>query len=329
MGILKGVHMAVYPIRVGSHMAHCFIGEFMSQPNPIDDTVFLYEHLQGFIVQLVTDLRGSSTAKILAYLENHRQQQRFVRQDLLPSFVYMAMGGQNFERSIPLSAGWTLYLAAAHFLDDAQDNGNMEYANASAAALGLANMALVELQTDPDTLKDLLCAFGGVTILGANAQDNERSRGQIWSRTEYFQAITGKAATIISTGVWAGGRLSTCDPQILNVLKEFGLTWGMATQISDDCLDLAEDLANGLYTLPVIEGLSKTDHLEYQTLNTLLGKASLSSQEIQTVVNILDKMETVAVCKRMVRAYQSQAAAAFNVIPELATYFSSYVTLTP
>jgi len=307
----------------------------MSLCNPANEVnnyspnlIKLYDCLQDFVTTLVVDMQGSSTAMILSYLENHGKHEKFIRQDLLPLFVYLTISGQTYERSIPLATGWALYLAAAHFLDDAQDNGNMEYANTSAAAIGLANIALAQLQADQSTLRDILDAFGRVMVLGANAQIAEQSPGRIRSRTEYFQATAGKAAVIISTGVWAGGRLATNDSQNLAILREFGLAWGMAMQISDDCLDLEDDLINGLYTLPVIEGLSRIDHHDYPTLNALLSKTVLSRQDAQEVVSILDRMGTITFCKRLVRAYQSQASATFNVIPELAMYFSDYVTLT-
>lgn len=304
----------------------------MSQFKPVDtmvsyDPVNVYDCLRGFIASNAKGLLGSGIEKVMAYLEDRSKQTGCIRQDLLPLYVYLAISKRNYEPSIPLAAGWTLYLAASHFLDDAQDNSYMQLANASAAALGLANTALAQLPTDLDTLRDILDAFGRVAVLGANAQEDEQTRGRIWSRAEYFQAIAGKAAAIIATGVWAGGRLATNDPQTLTILKEFGLAWGMATQISDDCLDLEEDLRNGLYTLPVIEGLSQTTHPEHPSLSTLLGKTVLSRQEAQMVVNILDKMGTITLCKRVIRAYQAQAAAAFDVIPEMAAYFSDYVTL--
>lgn len=313
-------------------MALCFIGSPVSQANPVNTLVNhnpknVYDCLKDYVASNVKMLHGSGVEKILTYLEDRSKQEGCVRQDLLPLYVYMAISKQEYEMSLPLAAGWTLYLAASHFLDDAQDNDDTQLANASTAALGLANILLAQLQTDLDTLKDILDAFSRVVVLGANAQDNERSRGRIWSRVEYFQAIAGKAAAIIATGVWAGGRLATNDPQTLTILKEFGLAWGMAIQITDDYVDLKEDLSNGIFTLPIIEGLLQTTHPDHPQLVSLLHKTSLTPQEVQMVANILDNMGTITLCKRVVRVYQAQAAAAFDVIPELATYFSDYVTL--
>lgn len=314
-------------------MAYCCIENMVKQALPITSTnrvspVDVYNCLLDYVRVNSVSLGGTSVEKVWTYLETRSKKESFVHQDLLPLYVYMAISGQSYDQAIPLAAGWTLYLGASHLLDYAQDNGDIQFANASVTALAMANLALIQLQTDSDTLKDILDAFARVSILGANAQDTEQLRGRLLSRTEYFRVIAGKAAAVISTGVWAGGRLTTNDVHVLAVLKEFGLAWGMAIQISDDCVDLADDLSRGLYTLPVIEGLMKSEHFKHKNLRMLLNKTVLSTQEIQMVVDTLNEMGTIALCQQVVRAYHAQAAATFDVIPALAPYFSDHVTLT-
>ncbi|HRQ42421.1 MAG TPA: class 1 isoprenoid biosynthesis enzyme [Chloroflexota bacterium] len=285
----------------------------------------MYESLLEYIGSLLSGFPGSSTNQVLAYLALRRAHHPSMSQDLLPLFVYTAVSQDLPDRAMPLTAAWTLYLAACHLLDDAQDNQNMQQVNGGVTAFGVANVALAQLTTDQDTLCAILDAFSRVTALATNAQSDEYRPGYIRSRAEYFQSIGGKAAAIISTGVWAGGRLGTDDTSTLAILKEFGLAWGMAMQIGDDCLDLADDLARGLYTLPVIEGLAKTEHPEQSRLKQLSGKPSLSPPEVQAVVTILAAMGTMDSCRRVVRAYQMQASAVFNVFPGLEPYFADYV----
>lgn len=287
--------------------------------------LLMYQTLLTSIHSIMTALPGSSTDSVWAYLENRKAHKTYVRQDLLPLLVYVAISKQSYKVAIPLAACWTLQLAAAHLLDSAQDNGRTQDVNAGIAALGIANVALVQLSADHDTMCDILDAFGRVTVLGANAQDSERGR-IIRTRAEYCQTVAGKAATIISAGVWSGGRLASNDPAVLSILKEFGLAWGMATQISDDCLDLEEDLGNGLFTLPMIEAVSNTNHPDHPLLETLSRKPFLQVSEVQTIANILREMGTIDACRRMARAYQVQAAAAFSILPELEPFFRDYVT---
>lgn len=248
-----------------------------------------------------------------------------MRQDLLPLLAYTAMSNQSTSVAMPLTAAWALHLAAAHLVDAAQDGGSLEGLHQSILALGAANVALAELNADRDTLCDLLDAMGRVAALGARAQGDEYVYGRTWSRAAYFRSIAGKSAAIIATGIWLGGRLATVDEQILAALQEFGLALGMAIQISDDCLDLAEDLVNGTFTLPVIEGLALVEHPDHPTLKQLLSQQPIKVENTQEIMQILERMGALAKCQQVIRAYQIQAAAIFTLFPSLEPYFASYV----
>lgn len=283
----------------------------------------LYKKLIGFVDALLSDFPGSES--VLIYFSYRLQHKPSIGQDLMPLLVYEAIGGRKDATVMPLAASWALNLAASHFLDEAQDNGRFEKVNDAIMAIGLANVALAQLDTDEDTLRDILDAVGRITSLGAVAQNDELRNGRIWTEAEYFRNVAGKAAAIIATGAWMGGRLATDKAEKLNLLREFGLVLGMANQISDDCLDLAEDLAQGTYTLPVIKGLALKAHPDHATLTQLITQPTLMERDIQAIMDILTKMGTIDACKRIVRAYQVQAAAVFKIIPGLKAYFANYV----
>lgn len=294
-----------------------------SSPNSNLEFVAIYDELLLLVEANLASLPGKITDVIRKYLQVRGQQLATIKQDLLPLLIYVGVSGRAYQEAVPLAACWALYLAAAHLLDDAQDNGRMPSANGAVAALGAANLILVNAPVTKDAIFDILDAFSKVAVIGANAQAAEKKDRRLPSRTEYFQSITGKAAVIIATGVWAGGRLATNNPDTLSLLKEFGLAWGMATQISDDCQDLAEDLANGLHTLPVIEGLSRVDHPHHSLLKKLVGKTDLDGEEIETVLTILEEMGSFVACRRLIRAYQVQATAVFNTLPGLKPFFEA------
>ncbi|MCC6604743.1 MAG: polyprenyl synthetase family protein [Anaerolineae bacterium] len=294
-----------------------------NSPSPSLEFVTIYSDLLLLIEANLASVPGKSTDVILKYLQARGQQLATIKQDLLPLLIYVGVSGRSYQEAVPLAACWALYLAAAHLLDDAQDNGRMPSANGAVAALGAANLTLVNASVARDAMFDILDAFSNVAVIGANAQAAEKKDRRLPSRTEYFQSIAGKAAVIIATGVWAGGRLATNNPDTLSLLKEFGLAWGMATQISDDCQDLAEDLANGLHTLPVIEGLSRVDHPHHSLLKKLVGKTDLDGEEIETVLTILEEMGSIVDCRRLIRAYQVQATAVFNTLPGLKPFFEA------
>ncbi|MCP4419890.1 MAG: hypothetical protein GY805_25030, partial [Chloroflexi bacterium] len=179
-----------------------------------------YEKLCGFVDGCISDFQGGESVSV--YFTKRSQHRPSMGQDLMPLLVYEAVGGPADSSIITLAASWALNLAAAHFLDEAQDNGRFQKVNDGIMALGTANLALAQLDADEDTLRDILDAVGRVAALGTNAQNDELQNGRIWSEAEYFRNVAGKAAAIISTGVWMGGRLATTDAKTLDLLKEFG-----------------------------------------------------------------------------------------------------------
>lgn len=305
----------------------CSTADLRTPVNPASSGTLMpetaYGELQMFIDALLSDFPGSES--VYAYFTKRAQYKPAVKQDLLPLLVYVAVSGQAHARAVPLASSWALFLTASHFLDKAQDSGLLRFLNDGIMALGVANVALSQLDTDEDALRDILDAVGRVITLGAKAQRDELQHGRVWSKSDYFRNMAGKAAAIIATGVWIGGRLATDDGELLAALKEFGLALGMAIQISDDCQDLAEDLANGTYTLPLIEGLEMTDHPDCPALKELIRQPSLADSDVQSIVDMLETMGAAKSCKRLVRAYQVQAAAVFNIVPGLETYFADYV----
>jgi geranylgeranyl pyrophosphate synthase len=287
--------------------------------------VSAYGDLQAFIGGILSAFPGNGADLIHVYFEARARHEAAIKQDLLPLLVYVAISGQNYDKAIPLTASWALYLAASHMVDKVQDERSFERLNDGVMALGAANVALSRLDSDLDTLSDLLDALGRITALGASAQRDEFERGHIWSRKEYLRNVIGKAAAIISTGSWIGGRLATDEEKPLTILKEFGLALGMSIQLSDDYLDLEEDLAHGTLTLPVIVGLASSDHPRHPELQRLISQKPLPEPHRQLIVEILENMGTIKACRRMARAYQIQAAAVFEIFPNLAAYFSDYV----
>lgn len=303
---------------------------------PIDLPQYLAERhdaLRRFVAELSVDALGGEHFSI--YFETRSQFQTAVRQDLLPLLAYEAVSQQSYSDAIPLTTAWSLYLAAAHLLDEAQDNSCQlqhakplsSYVTSAVVAMAAANLALSRQEVGSEQLAEIIRVMGEVTINGALAQHDEQVRGRHWSKQDYFYNIASKSAAIIAAGIWMGAVLVIEDEQALTMLQEFGLALGMTMQIADDCQDLAEDLTNGTYTLPVIEALSMTDHPEHATLSQLLSRQPLCPADLDLVLQILDRMEVVAACRHLARAYQVQAGAALLLFPTLAPVFSDYVSV--
>jgi len=285
-----------------------------------------YEQVDSYVNALLADFSGCESISV--YFEQRSKHTLSIVQDLIPLLVCEAVGCPMDKRVVSLAVYWALNLAASHLLDQGQDQGHFLKVNEAVAALGLANVALAQLETDENTFRDILSAVGQISILGAVAQNDELRNGRVWSEVGYFRNVAGKAASIIATGMWMGGRFAASDVNTLNILREFGTALGMANQISDDCKDLEEDLSQGTYTLPVIKGLALHTHPQHSLLVQLTAQPSLTDRDVRLIADILRRMGTIDACQRIVKAYQVQAAAVFKVIPELEPYFAAYVVPT-
>jgi heptaprenyl diphosphate synthase len=92
------------------------------------------------------------------------------------------------------------------------------------------------------------------------------------SEEDYQSTIEGKTASLFATACRIGGMVSEVDEPTLDALTRYGHHLGMCFQIVDDCLDLTatdevlgkpagQDLAEGIYTLPVIYALGSNEPL--------------------------------------------------------------------
>jgi hypothetical protein len=282
-----------------------------------------YDLVRNLIEGVYKTFPTPAGAAIRRYLTTRARRLPEVQRDLLPLLIYDGLTEEGPTKAIPLAAGWTLAMAAGHMFDAVQDEGKVNWVNNAATALGAANIALAQLQTDVDTLADIVDAVGRATALAASAQQSELAEGDELSRNAYFTRIAGKAGTIIATGVWMGGRLATENEETLAMLKEFGFALGIAIQIADDCEDLVADLESRVYTLPVIEAMAKRDDPRMKKISKLLSENGMNRSRAEQVAALLGEMGAVASARRVADAYMTQANTIFEVIPRLATYFAS------
>ncbi len=86
------------------------------------------------------------------------------------------------------------------------------------------------------------------------------------SEQEYEAAIAGKTAALMATSCRIGALTAGADPMQVEALTSFGRSFGMVFQLRDDILDVVgteselgkpagQDLAEGIYTLPVLIAL--------------------------------------------------------------------------
>jgi heptaprenyl diphosphate synthase len=142
------------------------------------------------------------------------------------------------------------------------------------------------------------------------------------SEEDYFAAIAGKTAALMSTSCRIGALTSGARRDEVEAFTSFGRAFGMVFQLRDDVLDLVaedgelgkppgQDLAEGVYTLPVLLALRDPD--AGPELRTLLGQP-LAQPEREKARAIVSESKAIAGTVAIARRHLADAVAATDGI---------------
>ena len=140
---------------------------------------------------------------------------------------------------------------------------------------------------------------------------------------DYTTAISGKTASLMATSCRIGALTGERPRAEVDALTEFGRYFGMIFQIRDDILDITgsedelgkppgQDLAEGIYTLPVLFALADQDM--GPELSPLLGQP-LGQPERDKARSIVAASSGIASSVAVGSRYADQAAAAASRCP--------------
>ena len=137
-------------------------------------------------------------------------------------------------------------------------------------------------------------------------------------RTEeaYLASIEGKTASLLASACRIGAIVAELPRSEIDLLTEFGLSYGMAFQIVDDILDVVasdvqlgkpagHDLVEGAYNLPVIRALQGPAGNE---LRDLLG-APLEGAQWERASSLVGESTAIDESVELADSYVSQAVA--------------------
>jgi octaprenyl-diphosphate synthase len=143
----------------------------------------------------------------------------------------------------------------------------------------------------------------------------------------YYDIIDGKTAQLMSAACRCGALTAGAPEREAAALREFGLEWGMAFQITDDALDLTatperlgkpigSDVQTGKVTLPIIHALSHAPSADQTRLRELLTTANGDPDGVQTreVHDILARCGAIDHALGVAHARAGRAAAALTPI---------------
>jgi heptaprenyl diphosphate synthase len=143
------------------------------------------------------------------------------------------------------------------------------------------------------------------------------------TQEEYFAAIAGKTAALMATSCRIGALTAGLPRADVEALTTYGRCFGMLFQLRDDVLDVVageddlgkpagQDLAEGIYTLPVL--LALQDPETRRELAPLLGQP-LDQPERDKARAIVAGSPAISATLAAGRRYATEAAEAARAVP--------------
>jgi octaprenyl-diphosphate synthase len=159
---------------------------------------------------------------------------------------------------------------------------------------------------------------------GEILQTQHRRNFQI-SRAEYFRVLEMKTAELFALSCDLAAFLSGATPVQRAALRQFGLAFGTAYQIYDDCVDLfgteaaagkslGTDLAKGKLTLPVLMLWDRAAAGDRARLETLI--ENCKNGALAEVGALLVKYETLQPSIKTIHQYLGSAREKLSGLPE-------------
>lgn len=148
----------------------------------------------------------------------------------------------------------------------------------------------------------------------------------ILSEETYFNIIERKTAVLLATCLESGAMLSGLSMEEVLALKKFGLYFGMAFQILDDCLDfigqenefgktLGADLQAGVLTLPLIRLIALLDESRKAEIFSRV-KSGLSHVQLDSLIRLLEEHKALDYSIEKAKEYTDRALLELSIFPE-------------
>jgi octaprenyl-diphosphate synthase len=175
----------------------------------------------------------------------------------------------------------------------------------------------------PEVCRAVAAAANNVCT-GELLQTQQRRQFQV-SRRDYFRVIEMKTAELFMLSCDLAAFLSGATEERRTALRQFGLAFGAAYQVYDDCVDLfgseevagkslGTDLAKGKLTWPVLLAWERANFADKTQLGNWVKEWQPGN--FFPVKELLIKYETFEPSREVVNRYLDQARRALRVLPE-------------
>jgi octaprenyl-diphosphate synthase len=162
------------------------------------------------------------------------------------------------------------------------------------------------------------------TVCSGEILQTQHRRDFQFTRDKYFKVIEMKTAELFALSCDLSACLSASTPEQRAALRQFGLTFGTAYQVYDDCIDmfgseaaagksLGTDLAKGKLTLPVLILWERANAKEKKHLEELVQSWQIGS--MKNLEALLVKYDTLNASLEIIKEYLEKSRQTLRLLP--------------
>jgi heptaprenyl diphosphate synthase len=140
----------------------------------------------------------------------------------------------------------------------------------------------------------------------------------------YLQVIADKTGSLIATSALFGAKISGAEPEVQQILADFGEQIGVVFQLSDDIIDITSDetgktpgtdLREGIPTLPTLLARKSSDPADARLLS-LLDSDLHDDDALAEVLTLLRRHRSIDQARAEVRRRAEAAQALLDPLPD-------------
>jgi octaprenyl-diphosphate synthase len=255
-----------------------------------------------------------------------------------PMFVFLSakMHGETTEHSYTAASLIELLHTATLVHDDVVDDSyerrgfmsiNALWKNKIAVLVGdylLSQGLLLALNNDQFELLKIMSTAVKSMSEGELLQI-EKARKLDIKEDVYFDIITKKTASLIASACSAGAASVTNDKDVVEKMKQLGLTIGICFQIKDDLFDYGDadigkplgiDIKEQKMTLPLIHALSKATYWEKSKIINIVKNNNNDPKKVAEVIAFVKNKGGIEYTESAMQNYYEKALRQLSEFPD-------------
>jgi len=148
------------------------------------------------------------------------------------------------------------------------------------------------------------------------------------TKRDYFKMANKKTASMIQASCEIGGLVAGASKKELELLRKYGVNFGMAFQIQDDILDIfgkqklfgkkpGRDIAEGkLGNIVILLAFKELSSLDKKRFLKIIRKKKISSKDVKGAIRLIKKTKSLSEASALGKGFISEAKRNLELLPK-------------